>query len=131
MHPFAPDLDAEVDRVAEAWLSGLVIWRAESAPGLRGVCLSCLRYAEDLALDELPHDVLHLLGAALDGLVATHAATGGDAPLGDLAVAEILRRRAVAGILPRHAEIVGTVDAYVEPQIRRLADRLMEETCGR
>ena len=131
MRPFAPDLDREVDRITEAWLSGLGIWQAESAPGVRGICRTCLRYAEDLALDELPHDLLHLLASALEDLVAAHALPGEDAPLGDLAVADVLRRRAVGRILPRHSEILWAVDAYVEPQIRRLADQLMEETCGR
>jgi uncharacterized protein (DUF2384 family) len=131
MRPFSPELDREIDRVAEAWVTGLPIWQLEAAAGGRGVCRLCLRYAAELQLDELPHDLLHLLASALENLVAVHARTDDDAPLGDVAVAEVLRRRAVARMLTRHSAIAWAVQAYIEPQIQRLSNRMMEETCGR
>ena len=131
MRPFSPDIDGEIDRIAEAWLSGLPIWRLDHAAGGRGVCPLCLRYSAELQLDEVPHDLLHLLSSALEDVVAVHAHTDDGAPLGELAVAEILRRRAVARVLSRHSAITWAVEAYIEPQIQRLADRMTEETCGR
>jgi hypothetical protein len=131
MLPFSPEIDREVDRVTDAWITGLAIWRLESTGPGRGICRTCLRYAAELQLDEVPHDVLHLLASALELLVAAHAETDADAPLGDAAVADVLRRRAFARVLPRHRDITWAVEAYVEPQIRRLAEQLMEETCGR
>lgn len=131
MRPFSADIDPEIDRITEAWLTGFPIWQLDTAEGGRGVCTLCLRYAAELQLDELPHDLLHLLAARLEDVVRVHARTDDDAPLGDLAVADVLRRRAVARVLPHHSAIGFAVQAYVEPQIRRLADRMMEETCGR
>jgi hypothetical protein len=131
MLPFTPDIDPQVDRIVEAWVSGLSIWQLDTAAGSHGICRVCLRYAAELQLDELPHDLLHLLAAPLESLIVEHADSGDDSPLGDLAVAEVLRRRAVGRVLPRHSSITWAVEAYVEPQVRRLVARLMEETCGR
>lgn len=131
MLPLTPDIDPQVDEIVGAWSTGISIWQLDSAEGGTGICRVCLRYAAELQLDELPHDLLHLLAMPLETLITTRADTGDDSPLGDLAVAEVLRRRAIGRILPRHSIITWAVEAYVEPQIRRLVNRLMDETCGR
>jgi hypothetical protein len=131
MLPFTPDIDSEVDRIVVAWVTGLSIWQLDTAGGASGICRVCLRYAAELQLDEVPHDLLHLLAAPLESVITSHADSGDDSPLGDLAVAEVLRRRAFGRILPRHSSITWAVEAYVEPQVRRLVAQLMDETCGR
>ena len=130
MRPLSPDLDRQIDRLAAAWIDYLREWRVDAMPGQHGVCRACLAYAADLQLDELPHDALHPLAVGIELLLGEHVQAGDEAPLGDLAIAEVVRRRAMRRILARHAEVTAIVAMHIEPQILRLADELMEETCG-
>ncbi len=59
-------LGREVDALATRWLAGLADWKPFAADADRHICLTCVRYAEQLQLDETPHSMLHPMAEAID-----------------------------------------------------------------
>lgn len=62
-------LGREVDALATQWLSQLGKWRPFAEGADRTICGVCIRYAEQLQLDETPHSMLHPLAEAIDDRV--------------------------------------------------------------
>jgi hypothetical protein len=62
-------LGREVDALATRWLSQLAEWRPFGADTDGAICISCVRYAAQLQLDETPHSMLHPIAEAIDDRV--------------------------------------------------------------
>jgi hypothetical protein len=62
-------LGREVDALATHWLANLAGWQPFGAHVDRRICITCLRYAEQLQLDETPHSMLHPIAEAIDDRV--------------------------------------------------------------
>jgi hypothetical protein len=62
-------LGREVDALATQWLAQLTSWQPFSGDRDQQICITCVRYAEELQLDETPHSMLHPIAAAIDDRV--------------------------------------------------------------
>ncbi|MCU1437705.1 MAG: hypothetical protein JWP66_792 [Naasia sp.] len=112
MRPPVLPLEREIDRITAAWITDLAGWHLPAPSAERTVCVACRRAAEELQLDELPHDALHALVGAISRTLWEHSASGYATGL------------AYARVLERHADIAFAQRAYIEPRIRSYADDL-------
>jgi hypothetical protein len=62
-------LGREVDALASQWLAQLPKWQPFSGDPDSQICINCVRYAEQLQLDETPHSMLHPIAEAIDDRV--------------------------------------------------------------
>ena len=62
-------LGREVDALATQWLARLADWQPFTGDLEQQICLTCVRYAEHLQLDETPHSMLHPISEAIDDRV--------------------------------------------------------------
>jgi hypothetical protein len=128
-------LERELDRAVAQWLAWLPRWDPAAARRRDGLCPACPGWAEELDLTGVPHGALHALVTALDGLVTEHVRRSlalqpflGHDDLDGLR--SRLRSDAAACVGRQRAHILRTLDAYVEPRVQELADRLLQELCG-
>jgi hypothetical protein len=63
-------LGREVDALATQWLARLSDWQPFPDGAASEICLTCVRYAAQLQLDETPHSMLHPIATAIDDRVS-------------------------------------------------------------
>ncbi|MCU1570077.1 MAG: hypothetical protein JWR33_818 [Naasia sp.] len=127
-------LERDIDRITAGWLADLATWTLDPDAGETGTCTLCLHYAERWQLDEVPHALLHLLTLPVEGAVVDYASESFGERRGAVSAGSLRNlasRQASLRVLAQHSAIAWALSAYVEPQIRRLAARLLEEIDAR